>query len=329
VTGDASVGVDSLTGVELFTGSDHNDGFNALGFLSPSSPGGFLSSFNAFEGRGGIDSITGNGGTRLEFTSATSGVTVDLAAGVATGDASVGTDYFTGVNSVRGSSFADTIIGGNPTTNGFESFDGRGGDDFIDGKSGFDRADYSVNGPAAVGISVNLAAGIVVGDPLYMGTDTLRSVEAVRGSHLDDIYDATGFSEFSSNAGSLGLLNEFDGAAGNDTITGNGSTRVSYAGAREAVSVNLAAGTAVGGASTGSDTFVSGINAVRGSNFDDRLDASGTFMTYTLEGGNGNDTLLAVGERHIVRRRRQRRACWRRRRRFHGRGFGNDRRLSG
>ena len=42
--------------------------------------------------------------------------------------------------------------------------------------------------------------------------------------------------------------------AGNDMIIGNGNTRVSYSFAREAVSVDLAAGTAVGGTSVGSDT---------------------------------------------------------------------------
>ena len=41
---------------------------------------------------GGNDTITGNGNTRISYVSATGGVTVDLAAGTATGNASVGTD---------------------------------------------------------------------------------------------------------------------------------------------------------------------------------------------------------------------------------------------
>jgi Ca2+-binding RTX toxin-like protein len=41
----------------------------------------------------------------------------------------------------------------------------------------------------------------------------------------------------------------------------------------------------------GTDTF-HGVNAVRGSNFDDLLDASPAFTFYVLEGGRGDDTLL-------------------------------------
>ena len=73
--------------------------------------------FNEFEGLGGNDIITGNGltglaATRLSYVSATAGVTVDLAAGIASGDASVGTDTITGgVNRVRGSNFNDTLSG--------------------------------------------------------------------------------------------------------------------------------------------------------------------------------------------------------------------------
>ena len=71
---------------------------------------------------------------------ATGPVTVDLAAGTADGDASVGHDTFTGVNRVRGSYFADTLLGSNNPSGTAEIFEGRGGDDFINGLGGFDRA---------------------------------------------------------------------------------------------------------------------------------------------------------------------------------------------
>ena len=51
--------------------------------------------FNQFEGLGGNDTITGNGNTRVIYTNATTGVTVNLrgtAHGITVGDASVGTD---------------------------------------------------------------------------------------------------------------------------------------------------------------------------------------------------------------------------------------------
>jgi Ca2+-binding RTX toxin-like protein len=295
VSGDASVGTDTLADVERFSGSAFADTFSAGWFLSASSPGGFLSSFNAFEGRGGDDQVFGNGATRIEYTSATGAVTVDLGLGQATGDASVGTDTLIGVSQVRASSFNDTLLG-----SGFfndESFDGRGGNDFIDGRQGFDRADYAFNGPAAMGLSVNLAAGTVVGDPVFSGTDTLRSIEAIRGTHLADTYDATGFSGASINSGSLGTLNEFEGMAGNDTVIGNGNTRLTFALAREGVIVDLQAGEVVGGASVGHDILMGGINQMRGSNFDDVLMGTnhGTTSAQIYEGRAGDDRFEGRG----------------------------------
>jgi Ca2+-binding RTX toxin-like protein len=144
---------------------------------------------------------------------------------------------------------------------------------------------------------VNLAAGTVAGDPVFTGNDTLRSIEAIRGTHKDDLYDARGFSSFSTNAGSLGTLNEFEGMAGNDTIYGNGNTRLTFGNAREGVTVDLAAGTVTGGASVGNDTLMGGINQLRGSNFDDVLMGSnhGIGFAEVYEGRAGNDTFSGRG----------------------------------
>ena len=298
VTGDASVGTDTLINVEIVHGSDFADTFNVSGFLSGSSPGGLPSNFNAFEGRGGDDSIAGNGNTRVEYTNAAVAVTVNLGTGATTAvyDPSVGNDTFLGgITAVRGSSFNDTLTGSNSFAN--ESFEGRGGDDFINGGQGFDRADYALNGPGVAGIMVDLDLGTVTGDPVLTGIDTLRSIEAIRGSYLADTYDATGFSNLSLNAGSSGTLNEFEGMAGNDTITGNGSTRLSYVSAREGVSVDLQSSTAVGGISVGTDTIVGGVNAMRGSNFDDVLMGTnhGINSAQVYEGRAGNDTFSGRG----------------------------------
>ena len=278
VTGDGSVGHDQLVNVEQVFGTGFDDAYDA---------GGFFAS-NSFDGLGGNDQIIGNGNTRVSYVGATGAVVVNLATGTASGDLSVGTDTFTGVNAVRGSNFADTLTGGNFAADGFESFEGRAGDDKISGGSGFDVAIYGFDGLVSAGITVDLAAGVVTGDPLLTGTDTLSSVEAVRGSFRDDTFNALGFSGSSVNAGSLGTLNEFEGLAGNDLVLGNGNTRIAYGSAREGVSVDFATGTAAGGASVGTDTF-SGVSAVRGSNFGDTLDASAAFVALTLEGLAGND----------------------------------------
>ena len=91
----------------------------ATGYTGVSPIGSTGANFNEFEGMAGDDTITGNGGTQLSYLNATAGVTVNFASwapgqgasGTATGDASVGTDTFTGVQGVRGSEF-DRYAGG-------------------------------------------------------------------------------------------------------------------------------------------------------------------------------------------------------------------------
>ena len=93
---------------------------------------------------------------------------------------------------------------------------------------------------------MHLAAGTVT--PLLpigqadIGNDTLSSVEIVLGTDYNDTYDATGFSGSSTNAGSSGTFNQFEGGGGDDTITGNGNTRISYSSALDGVRVTLGRG---------------------------------------------------------------------------------------
>ena len=269
VTGDASVGTDTLQSIEMVTGSDFADTFNATGFSSTSTNAGStvtsntLGLFNEFEGRGGNDLITGNGSTRISYLHATSGVTVTFdgnswnpafnpnggASGTATGDASTGTDTFTGVNSVRGTNFDDIFHGSNNPAGTAENFEGLGGNDLIDGGGGFDRAVYNF---AHDGVGITRQSGGGNGDrPAggISGTDTLQSVEAIWGTEFADIYNAAGFTGgyAAPNAGkrrrqcSGAAFNEFEGGGGNDTITGNGNTRIAYYHATGGVVVTLGA----------------------------------------------------------------------------------------
>jgi Ca2+-binding RTX toxin-like protein len=275
----------------------------------------FGAAFNEFEGLGGNDTITGNGNTRISYVNALAGVSVvmtGVGAGTARGRdagdiAGVGIDTFTGVNTVRGSDFADLFVGSTNPAGTPENFEGRGGNDVINGGGGFDRAIYNGDGKTTAGIAVHLAAGIVTGDA-SVGTDTLMSVEAVRGTDFADTFDATGFTATSTNAGSAGVnasgaaFNEFEGMGGNDTITGNGNTRVSYDNATAGVTVTLGvngSGTATGDASVGTDTFISGVFRVRGSDFADTISGNGGINF--LEGQGGNDTLTGgAGADHFV-----------------------------
>ena len=128
----------------------------------------------------------------------------------------------------------------------------------------------------------------------------MRSTESVRGTNLVDTYDATGWATAGAlNIGDVGTigafggsLNEFEGMGGNDMITGSGDTRISFVNASGSVTVDIAAGTAIGNGSVGTDTFT-GVGRVRGSNGNDTI--SGGFGNNTLEGQGGNDTINGRG----------------------------------
>jgi VCBS repeat-containing protein len=313
VVGDISVGSDTLRGIETVRGTNFADTFDASTFTASSTnaasagvfvnAGGFA--FNDFEGMGGDDIITGNGVTQIVFLNATDAVTADIAAGtsssVAPGDAAgVGNDTFSGVSSILGSFFDDIFFGSNNAVGTTEQFEGRRGNDTFDGRGGTDRASYSSDPTITTGITVDLAAGTVDGDAA-IGHDELLSIEMIRGTNLVDTYDATGFSGSSANAGSNGTFNEFEGLGGDDQITGNGNTQLTFASASAGVTVDLAAGTAVGDASVGSDTFTL-VSRARGSNFADIflggsdnniLDGQGG--NDLLDGRTGNDTLTGGG----------------------------------
>ena len=303
VTGDASIGTDTLRSIEAVRGTRFNDVYDATGFSTSSTNAGSAgadrtgAAFNEFDGRGGDDLITGNGNTRISYINATSGVTVDLAFGTATGDDSVGNDTITGgVNSIIGSNFADTLYGSYNAPLTSEIFDGGAGNDTLVGRGGFDIAVYNVDQGTASGIMVNMASGTVVGDA-SIGTDTLSSIEWIRGTNFNDSYVASGFNGASADIGLGTTFNEFEGMGGNDNIVGNGDTRLTYQNASAAVTVDLVGGTAHGTApgdvaNVGTDTFT-GVSRVIGSNFNDTITGDGN--NNVLEGGPGNDTMDGGG----------------------------------
>src|SRR6185369_16839158 len=85
---------------------------------------------------------------------------------------------------------------------------GLAGNDFIDGRGGFDTATYFNIYFVTGGITVDMASGIVTGDA-STGTDTLRSIEGIQGTTFDDTYVATNF-------GAGGFLNTSTNNVGNN-----------------------------------------------------------------------------------------------------------------
>ena len=324
---DQGAGVDQLSSVNAISDTELSDIFNLAGLTSNSYGAAHKSIFVSVST--GNDTVVGNGDTLLDIgwrATSSSGKGINLTlpgAGTTVVDMThmtwsgvvMGQLTLSGVDDIRATNMADTLIGGG--YNDYESFRGKGGDDSIDGGAGYDRADYYT---ASTGVYVDLWRGIARGmdsTNSSIGTDTLRSIEAVRGTNLDDVYDASNFGKtavqgevINVGSGVFGLAggNAFEGRAGNDSIKGNGATRIDYPAAAAGVDVDLLRGTAFALAdanseaakSVGTDTF-SGVFRVRGSGWGDKLSGGGSGAIYgnvALEGfepGPGNDTVDGRG----------------------------------
>jgi Ca2+-binding RTX toxin-like protein len=291
VVGQAGIiDTDTLFNIESIYGTAFADTFDATGYSSALARAGDFTAYQLIRGGGGNDTIIGNNNTEVLYSEATNSVTITLSlvgsayTGSATGDG-VGTDSLTNVNRFIGSLYNDTFWG----TNNAEIFDGfEGGDDVFHGGGNQDIVEY--DGGNRMAIDVSLAAGIVTGRApgSNIGTDTLDSIERIRGSEFADRYDATGFSGSSTNAGSSGNFNRFEGQGGADDVIGNGNTFIDYFNASAGITVTttgqgVGTVTATYGSNTATDTFT-GVGAINGGSSAD-----------TFNGGNGNDSFFGQG----------------------------------
>ena len=320
--GSQLAGTDTLTNLGLLEGTVYDDVFDLSkvtissgGFITDAEKGG--SGIYLFLGSGGNDKVTGNGLTRVDFGQVTTssnakGATINLQLGSADlsnlsyNTTALGTFTYTGVNFISGTKFNDTFIGGLAANDASEIFRGNAGDDFIDGGRGYDRSSYR---NSAEGVQIDLALGKA--SSASQGTDTLRSIEDIQGSNFADVYDARGFvggyTSTTSNVGSYWWgYNSFLSEGGDDTIYGNGSTRISYSNAMVPVTVDLKLGYADARYSAdtssvlyttlGRDTF-SGVYYAIGTAYDDQLYGGGAgrtslgVATEIFRGGPGHDVI--------------------------------------
>ena len=245
--------------------------------------------FESYRGLGGNDAISGGTGfdeVRYDADAANGGaaaVTIDLIAQTAI-DGFGDTDLLNSIEGARGTAGNDTFIGNNVNN----TFTGLGGADAINGGAGNDEVRYDVGGGSAV--NVNLAAGTATDN--FGSTDTLVSIELVRGTSLADTL--TGGNVLSDR------FESYRGLAGNDTISGGtGFDEIRYDadaanGGIGAISVNLAAGTAIDG--FGNTDSLAGIEAARGTAGNDTFVGDGLNNTFAglagfdlFTGGDGFD----------------------------------------
>jgi serralysin len=168
-------------------------------------------------------------------------------------------------NTIIGDDWDNTLRG----QGGNDTLDGRGGGDWIDGGSGNDR--------------------IFGGDEgAETWFDPLRDRDSIQaGPGNDTISGGGGNDEF-----------VLSGDYGQDLIDGGADQDVLFAGGSRAFVVDLAAGTATGGGSSGSATLVS-VEGAAGGRFADRLHGNGADNLFygragndSISAGGGNDQLL-------------------------------------
>jgi Ca2+-binding RTX toxin-like protein len=273
-TGGDSQG-DRLSGIENLTGSAGADRLTGD------------AGANVLAGGAGADTLTGGGGTdTADYSASTAGVTVNLATGLGAGGDAQG-DVLSGMENVAGSAQGD-VLTGDANANvldggaGNDTLIGGGGADTLIGGDGVDQADFSALGD---GVVMDLATGT---GSTGAGGATLIGVEGVRGSAGDDALSGdAGANAFDGGDGDDVLA----GRGGADTLTGGaGTDAADYSESAEGVTVDLHAGTGLGGDAEGD--VLAGIENLTGSDHDDLL--IGDENANLLDGGAGNDTLIGA-----------------------------------
>ena len=235
--------------------------------------------------------------------------------------ASAGGNTYTGSKNASTIQYEDYTGDSIETGAGDDTVNARGGHDFIsdkggvdtyNGGNGFDTVDYSLSfynpGIFTQGIVANLKAGTVLGGD--GNTDTLISIENVRGSNFSDVMTGNGED------------NRFAGLQGDDFINGKGGfdtvryDRDANRGGEDGVRVDLAAETARDG--FGNTDTLKNIEGVRGSNLRDRLYGDGENNYF--DGRDGDDIMNGYGGDDYMRGN-----DGADRFNFSGSNFGNDR----
>jgi len=299
ITGDGSTGTgtvtdgwggtDTVSNVNFIRGSAHAD----------SILGSSAAIFEMFYGTAGNDTIDGgtisnDGANRISYQNFATAVSVDLGAGTAN-KGSLGQDQLSNITQVRGSSAADSLVGSD-TTAYTEWFEGRGGNDTIDGKGGYDMVRYDFS--ATTGISVNLAGETATDG--QGGTDTLRNIEGVRGSGFADTLVGDGAN---NRLEGMGGNDNISGGAGNDTLDGGaGNDTLDGGDGDDSLLGGEGNDSLVGGA--GNDTLVggNGNDTLDGGDGADAAGFAGLFSEYVITRVNDTDLrLVRNGNTTIVR----------------------------
>jgi len=199
--------VDLLSSVENLRGSPGDDVIGGDGSVNVLQGG---DGADVIAGRAGDDTIDGNAGNdTVHMVGAATGATVNLGAGIATGD---GTDTLLAIENAIGSPGNDNLTGdGGPNVLDGQFGDDRlvgGGDaDTLLGGGGSDTASFF---DLDQGVTVELGAGTTKG----AGGDTLAGIENVDGTEHNDVIHGSE------------ARNTLDGKGGGDEVYGHSGADV-------------------------------------------------------------------------------------------------------
>ena len=302
---------DTIAEVENVEGSDHNDVLEGDGGVNLLYGG---AGDDDLRGAGGDDVLEGgagadrlDGGTGIDavaYRSSNEAISVNLGGGTATGGHAEG-DEFTGIESIIGSIFGDTLVGGD----GNDRLDGDRGDDILEGAGGADRLDGGAGSDTVTYRNSNAAVTVNLGNGTFTGGhaegDQIVNVETIEGSKHDDVLigdsgpnrleGGEGKDELQGGDGDDLLLGGDDddvleGGRGFDRLDGGaGTDTVSFASSGEGITVNLVF----------NDQTIINIENVIGSDYLDSIrgdsgenDLYGRGGDDELNGGAGNDRLF-------------------------------------
>ncbi len=235
---------------------------------------------NVIQGLAGDDFITGGQGEDIldggadfdivSFADSGSGITVTLGAPNAVtivAGGTVGPDKIVNFEGIEGSDVADTLTG-----NALDNyFDGRGGQDIINGGAGNDTVDYSW---AASGITVTLGASGAQTTVIGGDTDKISLIENIIGTSKDD--------EITGNA----LVNVLKGGDGADKITGGAGADTIDGGAGDDVIV-------IAGIDAQADVILGGTET-------DKISVTGT-TALTLEDFSASAASIEIWQGTVTR----------------------------
>ncbi|AFK52466.1 beta strand repeat-containing protein [Tistrella mobilis] len=223
---------DVLVAIEVVSGSSFNDrltGDADNNTLSGNDGDDILAGAagdDTLSGGAGADRLDGGAGTDFAlYDTSAAAVTIDLAAGTASGGSASG-DLLISIENLMGSSFDDRLTGNGGVNvliggEGDDVLDGGGGNDSLIGGAGADRLiggagmDRAGYGTSAHAVTVDLSSGSASGGDAE--GDVLSSIESVDGSRFDD--RLTGDAAANTLSGGEGD-DVLSGGAGNDVLIG-------------------------------------------------------------------------------------------------------------